>query len=76
MEHDIHVHCTRYIVHVQFSRLGIQVSLAAVCTNVHVHVYMYVCLSGLWLGGSLHHSFLSDFVLCTCISMYILLTNM
>ena len=33
----------------QFSRLGIQVSLA-----------IYVYLSGLWLGGLLHLSFLSD----------------
>ena len=39
---------------------------------------MYVCLSGLWLGGLLHLSFLSYFfkLVCyahvyTCISMYI-----
>ena len=36
---------------------------------------IHVCLSGLWLGGLLHLSFLSDFlklysVLCTCISTY------
>ena len=42
----------------QFSRLGIQVSLA-----------IYVCLSGLWLGGLLPLStFLKDGVLC--ISMH------
>ena len=39
----------------QFSRLGIQVSLA-----------IYVCLSGLWLGGLLHLSFLSDFLKLVC----------
>ena len=38
----------------QFSRLGIQVSLA-------IYMYMYVCLSGLWLGGLLYLSFLSYF---------------
>ena len=50
----------------QFSRLGIQVSLA-----------INVCLSGLWLGGLLYLSFLSYFFklvcyahafACTCIS--------
>ena len=53
----------------QFSRLGIRVSLA-----------IYVCLSGLWLGGLFHLSFLSySFKLvcytciCTCISMYMYL---
>ena len=49
----------------QFSRLGIQVSLA-----------IYVYLSGLWFGGLLHLSFFSDFLklVCyaqSCISMYI-----
>ena len=39
----------------QFSRLGIQVSLA-----------IYVCLSGLWLSGLLHLSFLSDFLKLVC----------
>ena len=39
----------------QFSRLGIRVSLA-----------IYVCLSGLWLGGLLHHSFLSYFFKLVC----------
>ena len=29
-------------------------------------MYMYVCLSGLWLGGSLHLSFLSDFLKLVC----------
>ena len=39
----------------QFSRLGIQVSLA-----------IYVCLSGLWLGGLLYLSFLSYFFKLVC----------
>ena len=54
-----------------YNMLGIQVSLAT-C--------IYVCLSGLWLGGLLHLSFLSDFLklvymyfhvysTCTCISV-------
>ena len=38
-----------------FSRLGIKVSLA-------IYMYMYFCLCGLWLGGLLHLSFLSDFL--------------
>ena len=38
-------------MYVKFSRLGIQVSLA-----------IYVCLSGLWLGGLLYLSFLSTFL--------------
>ena len=41
----------------QFSRLGIQVSLA---------IYIYVCLSGLWFGGLLHLSFLCDFLKLVC----------
>ena len=49
----LHVH-----VHVQFSRLGIQVSLAT-C--------IYVCLSGIWLGGwVILLSFLSYFFKLVC----------
>ena len=39
----------------QFSRLGIQVSLA-----------IYVCLPGLWLGGLPYLSFLSVFLKLAC----------
>ena len=39
----------------QFSRLGIQVSLA-----------IYVCLSGIWLGGLFYLSFLSYFFKLVC----------
>ena len=39
----------------QFSRLGIQVSLA-----------IYVCLSGIWLGGLFYLSFLSYFFELVC----------
>ena len=44
-----------HIVHAQFSRLGIQVSLA-----------IYVCLSGLWLGGLLYLYFLSVSLKIVC----------
>ena len=46
---------------------------------MQVCLAIYVCLSGLWLGGLLHLSFLSDFLKlvcyahvfpCTCISIY------
>ena len=48
----------------QFSRLGIQVSLA---------IYMFLCLARSWLGWLPFFSFLFSYasVLNTCISMYI-----
>ena len=52
-----HLH-TQLIIHV-YTRLGIQLSLAII--NL-----LYVCLSGLWLGGLLHLSFLSDFLKLVC----------
>ena len=44
-----------HTVHAQFSRLGIQASLA-----------IYVCLSGLWLGGLLYLSSLSVSLKLVC----------
>ena len=34
--------------------------------HVLIHVAIYVCLSGLWLGGLLYLSFLSDFLKLVC----------
>ena len=32
----------------------------------YTYMYIYACLSGLWLGGLLHLSFLSDFLKLVC----------